>query len=226
MKKFLKWLINFILISILIFCGYNIYIKLKEYKKADIIYEEIKSKKKEDLSNINEDFKGWLEVDNTNIDYPVVQGQDNYFYLYKDIYKNKLGSGSIFMDFRNNFKNDQNTIIYGHNMKNKTMFNNLENFKKEDFFNGNNKIRLYIDGKEYIYKVFSVYYVSPDYNYIIPKFNTNDEYNIFLDAIKDKSLFKTDIDVSSNDRIITLSTCSYESKNTRTVVHGKLIETN
>ncbi len=224
MKKLLKVIINLILVAVIAYCGYNIYIKLKDYKQAEIIYNEIKEKKKEDLSNINEDFRFWLEVDNTNIDYPVVQGSDNSFYLKKDIYKNYLGSGSIFMDSRNNFETDENTIIYGHNMKNKTMFNNLEKFKEEEFFNANNKIRIFDKDKEYVYEVFSAYYVDPNYNYIIPNFSNKEEYNSYLKDIKNKSLFKSNIDVNSNDKIITLSTCSYEKKETRTVVHGKLIK--
>lgn len=224
MKKLLKVIINLILVAVIAYCGYNIYIKLKDYKQAEIIYNEIKEKKKEDLSNINEDFRFWLEVDNTNIDYPVVQGNDNSFYLKKDIYKNYLGSGSIFMDSRNNFETDENTIIYGHNMKNKTMFNNLEKFKEEEFFNANNKIRIFDKDKEYVYEVFSAYYVDPNYNYIIPNFSNKEEYNSYLKDIKNKSLFKSNIYVNSNDKIITLSTCSYEKKDTRTVVHGKLIK--
>lgn len=225
MKKILTCLINLLLISVLVYSGYNIYIKLKDYKDADITYEKLREiNKKDDLSNINEDFRFWIKVDNTNIDYPVLQGSDNTYYLNKDIYKNKLGSGSIFMDYRNDFLSDKNTIIYGHNMKNKTMFSQLENFKDENFFNQNNKIRIITNNKEYIYEVFSSYYVDPSYNYIIPDFNNSDEYNKYLSNIKDKSLNNSSVKISKNDRIITLSTCSYETKNTRTVVHGKLID--
>lgn len=224
MKKIIILIINLLLISILIYCGYNIYIKTKDYKQADITYEKVRKLKKEDLSSINPDFRFWLTVENTNIDYPVLQGSDNYFYLNKDIYKNKLGSGSIFMDYRNNFETDENIIIYGHNMKNKTMFSQLEDFKNEDFFNENNKIRIITNDKEYVYKVFSAYYVDPSYNYIIPKFNTDEEYEKYLNEITNKSLNKSNVNVSSKDKIITLSTCSYETGNTRTVVHGKLID--
>lgn len=224
MKKIIILIINLLLISILIYCGYNIYIKTKDYKQADITYEKVRKLKKEDLSSIDPDFRFWLTVENTNIDYPVLQGSDNKFYLNKDIYKNKLGSGSIFMDYRNNFETDENIIIYGHNMKNKTMFSQLEDFKNEDFFNEDNKIRIITNDKEYVYKVFSAYYVDPSYNYIIPKFNTDEEYEKYLNEITNKSLNKSNVNVSSKDKIITLSTCSYETGNTRTVVHGKLID--
>lgn len=224
MKRFVILIINLLLLSILAYCGYNIYIKVKDYKQADIIYENVRKLKKEDLSNINPDFRFWITIENTNIDYPVLQGSDNNFYLDKDIYKNKLGSGSIFMDYRNTSEDDENTIIYGHNMKNKTMFSQLEDFKDESFFNENNKIRIITNDKEYVYKVFSTYYADPSYNYIIPKFNNHDEYEKYLNEITDKSTNRSNVTVSSKDKIITLSTCSYETNNTRTVVHGKLID--
>lgn len=224
MKRFIILITNLLLLSILAYCGYNVYIKFKDYKQADITYEKVRKLKKEDLSNINPNFRFWITVENTNIDYPVLQGTDNNFYLDKDIYKNKLGSGSIFMDYRNKSENDENTIIYGHNMKNKTMFSQLEDFKDENFFNKNNKIRIITNDKEYVYEVFSAYYVDPSYNYIIPNFNNNKEYEKYLNEITNKSINKSNISVSRKDKIITLSTCSYETNNTRTVVHGKLVD--
>ena len=129
MKKFI---LNIILISILIFSGYNIYLKLDDYKKADELYDELRNinnnvdnnvstnnkNKKPDLTNINSDFRGWIVVEGTNIDYPFVQGKDNNYYLHHDFNKNKSNSASIFMDYRNDYQNDKNTILYGHNMRN------------------------------------------------------------------------------------------------------------
>jgi sortase B len=110
-------------------------------------------------------------------------------------------------------------------MRNKTMFSELEKFKEEDFFYKDNKIWIFRDDEEYVYKVFSTYYTDPSYNYILPKFTDSSQYQIYLNNIITKSIYKSDVDVNSNDKIITLSTCSYELKNTRTVVHGKLIST-
>ncbi|RDY27460.1 SrtB family sortase [Romboutsia weinsteinii] len=226
MKSVIRWIVNIVLIAIIIYCGYNIYLKLTDYKEADKTYtkiQEIKNTGKEDLSTLNPDFRAWIKVDNTNIDYPVVQGKDNNYYLNKDFYSNKLGSGSIFMDYRNDYKNDRNLIIYGHNMKNKTMFAQLEKFKDENFWKENNKIRLVENDKEYIYEVFSAYFVNPDFDYLRNEFNSDEEYKNYLQAIKSKSLFSSDLPVSTDDKIITLSTCSYEFNDARTVIHGKLI---
>ena len=231
MKKFTKTLINLILISIIIFSSYNIYIKLSEYKKADNVYKNIKKinqstdkNKDDELSAINSEYKFWLKVDNTNIDYPVVQSKDNDFYLTHDFNKNPLASGSIFMDYRNNFEKDNSIIVYGHNMKNKTMFAQLTKFKDKNFFNENNLIKVEYKNNTYIYEVFSVY--TADLNnedYLKVDFKDENDYKKYINYIKDKSLYKKDIELNSNDNLITLYTCSYEFENARTIIHGKLI---
>ncbi|CEJ75539.1 peptidase C60B, sortase B,Sortase (surface protein transpeptidase),sortase, SrtB family,Sortase family (plasmid) [[Clostridium] sordellii] len=233
MKKIFKIVINILLILILVYSGFNIYIKLSDYKRASNTYNQLRttyeetdnSQKNQSLYSINNDFKFWLKVDNTNINYPVVQYKNNSFYLNHDFYKNISSSGSIFMDYRDN-KDSQNIILYGHNMKNKTMFNNLIKFKNENFFNENNKIRIIKDNKEYIYEIFSVYTIDGEYNYLTTNFDTSQDFKKYIENIRSKSLFKSNVDVTDSDKIITLSTCSYEFDNARTVVHGKLITTN
>ncbi len=227
MKKNIKLLVNICLIFIFIYNLICIYSKLDGYKKAEKTYDkiqEIQTSNVDDnpLHKMNPDYKFWIEIDNTNINYPVVQGKDNEFYLHNDFNKNISKSGSVFMDYRNTLLSDSNTVIYGHNMKNKTMFSQLENFKEEDFFNENNKIRITLKDKVYIYEVFSVYYTEPSYNYIFLNFKSKDEHNRYIDNVVKKSIYKSNVNVDCNDRIITLSTCSYELKDTRTVVHAKL----
>lgn len=231
MRKFIRTLINLILISILIFSGYKIYTKLSEYKKADNVYTELrdksqKSNKDEELSSINSDYRFWLKVNNTNIDYPVVQGKDNDYYLNHDFNKDYLASGSIFMDYRNDFENDKSIIIYGHHMRNKTMFGELANFKDESFFNENNKIEIEYKGKTYTYEIFSVYIADSSEDFLEINFNNDSEYEDYLDTIVNKSLFKTNTNVTSKDKIITLYTCSYEFNGARTIVNAKLTSIN
>ena len=240
MKKIINILINLILVIILVYSSYNIYLRIKDYKAAKSTYDKIRELKNIDnsesdnsidnltnkLSKVNSDYKFWIKVDNTNIDYPVVQGSDNGFYLSKDFNKNSSRSGSIFIDFRNDINYDKNIIIYGHNMKNKTMFSHLEKFKKEDFFNQSNKIKIFFDNKEYTYEVFSVYYTKSDYNYIVTNFDGDESYKSYLNNISNKSIYNFNNNININDKIITLSTCSYEAKDTRTVIHAKLISIN
>lgn len=185
--------------------------------------QNFKEYKKEDLSKINSDFKFWLSVENTNINYPVVQSKDNSYYLDKDFYKKDSISGTLFMDYRNKSIDDKNIIIYGHNMKNKTMFNNLNKFKDADFFKKNNKIKITLNGKEFLYDVFSAYIVESDYDYLKTNFNNESDYQNYINDITSKSLYKSPIKVNSNDKIVTLSTCTYEFDDARMVIHGRLI---
>lgn len=227
--KILRTIINIVLISIIAVCAYKIYDKSAEYKKADESYAQIRLEKENEnnnnLYNKYEDYRGWIKVDNTNIDYPIVQGKDNSFYLDKDINKNYVSSGSIFMNYLNNGFNDENTVLFGHHMRNKTMFAQLKKYKEKEFFYGNNNIEIEIkDGKTLKYKVFSVYVTDANDNYIKTNFDNKSEYKEFLDKIKNKSIYKSDINVDENDKIITLSTCSYEFNDARMVVHGKLLK--
>lgn len=225
MKKLYRVIINIILILVIIYSGFNIYLKLNKYNQDTKISAQLQKKenKKEDLSKINKDFKFWLSVDNTNINYPVVQSKDNSYYLDKDFYGKKSISGTLFMDYRNKSLDDQNVIVYGHNMKNKTMFNNLNKFKDGDFFKENNRIKITMDEKEFLYEVFSAYIIESDYDYLKTSFNSESDYQKYIDAITSKSLHESNIKVSSNDKIVTLSTCTYEFDDARMVIHGKLV---
>ena len=192
-----------------------------------IVYNLIREEKEEsdNLFEKNIDYRGWIKIDNTNINYPILQGQDNEEYLYKDINNEYIVSGSIFMNYLNNGFDDQNTVLFGHNMKNGTMFANLKKYKEEDFFYNNNDIEIELSNGQYLkYKVFSVYITDINDNYTKTSFEDKDEYKEFLERIKNKSIYKSDISVNENDKIITLSTCSYEFDDARLVVTGKLID--
>ncbi|WP_285894967.1 class B sortase [Clostridioides sp. ES-S-0123-01] len=225
LKKLYRVIINIILILVIIYSGFNICLKLSKYSHDTKVSTQLQKKenKKEDLLKINKDFKFWLSVDNTNINYPVVQSKDNSYYLDKDFYGKKSISGTLFMDYRNKSLDDQNVIVYGHNMKNKTMFNNLNKFKDSDFFKENNQIKITMDGKELLYEVFSAYIVESDYDYLKTSFNSETDYQKYIDAITSKSLHKSNMKVSSKDKIVTLSTCTYEFDDARMVIHGKLV---
>ena len=253
LKKNIRVVVKLILIWMLCFSSSAILIKLTAYKKADNVYENIREMTKattgtppieeteaneenkevdqsivddkyDKLSSINSDYRFWLQVDNTNIDYPVVQSQDNQYYLKHDFNKNYLASGSIFMDYRNKFEEDHSIILYGHDMKNKSMFGEVANFKKEDFFNENNLIRVEYKGMTYIYEVFSAY-VADFYHgdYLKIHFEDEKDKQAYLNYIKDRSLYQKQIELNANDQIMTLYTCSYEFENARTIVHSKLI---
>ena len=105
------------------------------------------------------------------------------------------------------------------------MFAQLEKYKEKEFFQNDNDIKIEVENDKILtYKVFSVYVTDANDNYIKTNFDNKSEYKEFLDKIKNKSIYKSDINVDENDKIITLSTCSYEFNDARMVVHGKLLK--
>ncbi|KJU72110.1 class B sortase [Clostridium baratii] len=225
----MKKIINVVLILAIIFSLYKVISKVVDYKESKNAYEKVREVKNsnnfsEELIKRNEDYKMWIEVPNTNINYPVVQGKDNDFYLNHDFNKKESSSGAIFIDYKNNIDKDKNIVIYGHNMKNKSMFQNLMKFKDEEFWKENKEIILTIDGKRYEYEIFSSYISNAKDIDLISKFKNDDGYLKYIDDIKKKSFFHRDMNIKSNDRIITLSTCSYEKDDARMIIHGKLKE--
>ncbi|MGI6536892.1 MAG: class B sortase [Caldicoprobacterales bacterium] len=176
------------------------------------------------LLEINKDIVGWISVPDTVIDYPVVQAEDNNYYLRRDIYGERARAGTIFMDYR--CKADcsgKHTILYGHHMRNGTMFKDLMKYKNKEFFQNNTLIRFDTLYDEITWEVFSVYITSASFNYIQTSFASDEEYIAFLNTIKEKSMFESSVELSEDDQILTLSTCTYEYDNARFVVHARRV---
>mgnify|MGYP002627390419 CR=1 FL=1 len=129
------------------------------------------------------------------------------------------------MDYRNDINmSDDNTIFYGHNLLNKTSFGSISNiFTKKWFNSSNHYIIVRTPTKKYVYEIFSIYYIDPEVYYLQNNFYSDSEHKAFLDKLKGRSKFKFSATVSTNDKIITLSTCTDDNKG-RKVVHAKLIE--
>ncbi|WP_175073800.1 class B sortase [Terribacillus sp. AE2B 122] len=181
------------------------------------------------LLDINPNIVGWLTIDNTKIDYPILQSSDNNHYLNRNYKEETSKSGSIFMDFRNKSDaQDRQRIIYGHQMKDGSMFGQLDKFLDEDFFSQNKEFQFDTIYESYKVEIFSVYVTTTDFNYIETDFPTDEEYLDFIDVIEEKSKMRTDIQVTEKDNIITLSTCNelQDPEDGRLVLHGKLTKTN
>lgn len=179
-------------------------------------YEEAKAK--------NPDVVGWISVPNTAIEYPVVQTDDNEYYLYYNAEREQSKSGAIFMDYRNtDFENDKHIIIYGHNMRNGTMFHDLNSYKLQDFFDQNSIITLYYNGEMYQYQVFSAQVVLADVNFIRTSFKSNEEFVEYFQSFQDSSKFTSNVEIEPDDQILTLSTCTYEYDDSRFIVQAKRI---
>ncbi len=177
------------------------------------------------LLKINDQIKGWILIENTNIDYPVVLANDNEYYLNHNINKERSKAGSIFMDYRNEGNyNDKNIILYGHNMKDGSMFKGLMGYKNEKYFFDHPLITFSTLYETNQWEVFSAYVTKTDFDYIQTEFPNNEGYENFLKNISCKSLYETNVHVEADDIILTLSTCSYEFPNARFVVHAKKID--
>ena len=174
----------------------------------------------------NNETVGWIQVNGTNINYPIMQHNNNEFYLEHDFYKRKTNIGWIFADYRddlNTFNN--NTIIYGHNLVNRTMFGSLPFLLNKKWFdNPNNQyIKLSTKTTNSIWQIFSVYKISPTTDYLQSVFNSTESYEKFLNMLKNRSIKNFDTSLSFTDKIITLSTCD-DTGTKRVAVHAKLIK--
>lgn len=178
----------------------------------------VNSANEEQLKSINSDYKMWIQIENTNINYPVVQGSDNDYYLKHNFRKESNISGTVFVESANDIDNDKNIILYGHNMRNGTMFNNITNYKEESFFNEDNKINIIMNNTLYEYEVFSVYVKNVSEVNLAIGFASEDEFINYAYNEAEESLYKKDVDFSAGDNLITLVTCSYEFTDARTIV--------
>lgn len=180
----------------------------------------------------NQDFAGWISIANTNIDIPVVKTNDNSYYLKHDFLKNDTKYGCSFVDYRNNLKTlDDNTIIYGHHMRDNMLFAQLENYKSFDGYKNSPVIEFNTLYSKQKWKVFAVFVTNDSrsddngymFNFIVPNFHTRESYASYIDALKERSLYNTGVDVKTDDKILTLSTCDYDFDNARLVVVARMV---
>lgn len=177
------------------------------------------------LHEINRDIVGWIIVDGTTINYPIVQGRDNDTYLNTLFTGEYNPSGAIFMDYRNapDFT-DCNTIIYGHKMKNNTMFQGLSEYKSQDFWEQYPAITIYTPQQEYRCEVFAAYVTSAVSDAYVLNYDNNGDFVQYLKTAISRSQIMTGAVLHSTDRIVTLSTCDYSFNNARMVVHATLCD--
>lgn len=176
----------------------------------------------------NEDVVGWITIEGTQIDYPIVQAEDNYHYLTRNFYHEESRAGSIYMDYRNSVRIDseQNVVLYGHRMRDGSMFENLTKYLDEDFFNEHRKIEFDTLYDSYEAEVFAVYQTLTTFNYIQTHFASRAEFATMLDHIYQTTLYTNDVEVNENDVILTLSTCDYklDENEGRLVLQAKLMK--
>ncbi len=176
------------------------------------------------LLAINSEVVGWIRIEDTNIDYPVVQTSDNEKYLRTTLEGEWNNAGTIFVDSRVEVPFiSENTMIHGHNQRNKAMFHDLTLYMDKEFWESHPYVTILTPEKNYLYQIYSCYQspnVSKTYNC---QFSGKEQYQEYLTYTMSQSIYDTGITVSSSDRIITLSTCNNDWEDTRMVVHAKLI---
>ena len=234
-KKFILYIFIFVCACLCMFSGYKIINYLKNNHENKNIKEKTNSlvKKKDDneykidfkkLKKENPDTIAYLKVNGTNIDYVVVKGTDNKYYLHHNFNRNENISGWIFADYKNKFDgSDKNIVIYGHSTKDGSMFGTLSNVLDEKWQSNedNLKILFVTEAGTFYYNVFSTYIITPEDYYINTKFNDTEEFNQFLNKIYYRSNHNYGTPISSEGQVLTLSSCNI-SGSKRIVLHAIL----
>lgn len=174
------------------------------------------------LSNANSDLIGWIHFENIDISYPIVQTDNNDYYINHTFGKEENNAGAIFLDYRNHASfNDRNTYLYGHNMKNNTMFGLILNYVDKEYYEDNPYFWVYTPEARYKYEIFTVFEEDSSGPAYQISFENDIEFGEFLNLIDKRKYYDTGVQVSSSDNILALSTCT---KDDRFLVFGKKVD--
>lgn len=235
-----------LVIAIVVFAvsAYKLYGIFSEYNKGDKEYQKIQdlvinTEKKDDtkeeafsvdfekLLEMNSDVVGWIRFDEpSEINYPVVQGRDNEEYLKRTFEANTNKLGTLFVDVNNpgDFSG-RNTFIYGHNMKNGSMFAQLLKYKDDSFYKEHPYFYIYTpDGKVRTYEIFSAGAVKDTSDSYIMDYADDAAFQTYIDYIKQQSAYPTSAEVTTASKIVSLSTCTNVRDDERFLVHGVMIK--
>lgn len=248
MKKIIRVILIIFAIGIMGYSGYKLLSIYREYAAGEKLYDDYANRfiidRAEEAAELNEedekksqisidfdalfaenqDIVGWIYSEDTPISYPIVQSSDNDYYLRRMLDGSYNIAGSIFMDYRNSSDlTDSNTIIYGHNMKNDTMFGTLEKYGDQEYYDEHPIIYYMTPEKTYEIQLVTGYVTDAWSNtYTIPQ--TIEEQNELSKEMISKSSFDGDYSFEEGDNLITLSTCAYDFNDARYVVIGRLVE--
>lgn len=172
-----------------------------------------------------EDIRAWIYSPDTVINYPVVQAEDNNFYSHRFLDGTWNSSGTIFMDCMctKDFSG-QNTVVYGHHMNDSSMFATLCNYKSADYYAAHPIMYLSTPSANYRIEIFAGYVTPYDSDTYTISFASDEEFMAYVDKMRSQSNFETDVEVTAEDRLITLTTCIYDYENARYVIQGRLVQ--
>lgn len=213
--------------------------KKEEYEQEEIFEEIIDVAKenaedtKEDVVNmkelykINNDIVGWIKIENTNIDYPIMQTKERpNYYLRRNFYKQYSILGTPYIAENCNIENSDNLIIYGHHIKGNKVFGELENYKTKEYYNNHQNIKFYTMKEKAEYEIIAVFKTVAYTGFQYYKFydaENEREFNTFIQKCKELSFYDTEKTAVYGDKLITLSTCEYSNQNGRLVVIARKI---
>ncbi|MEG0841069.1 MAG: class B sortase [Erysipelotrichaceae bacterium] len=243
-KKIIYRIIFIIAFIVFVFSGYKLFTIYKanweensEKERITSISDIPKNIKKDTkfkvnfkkLKAINNDIVAWIVIPDTDISYPVVQGADNDFYLNHTFEKRENYAGAIFNDYAASPNySDLNTFMYGHNIKHGTMFSDIQKFKDKAFFEAHPYLYLFTPEKKYRCDIMSMYSTDASSDSYINGYTSWDGFSHYVDLIKSKAMYPREVPFQEGDRMITLSTCSYErggvASDARYLLHAKLVE--
>lgn len=179
----------------------------------------------ENLKQINQDTVGWIQVPETNINYPFVQTDNNAYYLTHSFNHSTNIAGWVFLDYRNQLnEKNKNLILYAHGRLDHTMFGTLKNILSSNWLNdtSNHVIKLSTEHENTLWQVFSVYHIPTTSDYLLTNFQDTQSFMEFAQKLLDRSLYNFETTIQETDQILTLSTCY--NQNEKMVLHAKLIK--
>ncbi len=205
--------------------------KKEEYSNRNTLYWKylntpLSSVDFSSLVKENSDTVGWLIVNNTNVNYPVVQTDDNDYYLSHDFNGRRNSAGWVFADFRDDFDNlSRNTVIYAHGRKDKVMFGSLTNTLQKNWYTNLDNQIIQLSTLKYntMWQVFAVYKIEAESYYITTDFSSDESFQEFINTMVSRSIYDFGVDVNKEDKLLTLSTC-YNDNGIRLVVQAKLVK--
>ena len=222
--KCINAIIKILICTLFIYCIYGIWDHWDVNRKIESEkYEIYRPDAEEDLfgalREMNPDVFGWLTIEDTPIDYPLVQAEDNYKYMNRNVKGEYSLAGSIFLDYRNKKDfSDHNSIIYGHHMEQKKMFGGLEDFQENAYFESHKEGRLYYEDKWHKVHFFAFLIVDA-YDQSVYSVGSID-----YDILREKARYFQEISVTGEEHFLTLSTCASDRTNGRYVLIGKIIK--
>lgn len=225
-------------IGVACFSGYHLFTGIYEYRKGSQAYQELYYSQAgdtsgagvednrvnfESLARINPDIVGWLYLPDSSINYPIVQGRDNEYYLEHLFNGTTNHMGCIFVDYRNTPKFvDKNTAMYAHHMRNGSMFADLEKYKNPSYYGTHKTFWMQTPDGDYIIEPFAGVLLSGGDAFMQLMFNSDEDFIEYVWMFLERSTFQSDIEIQPTDQIITMVTCSYDFENGRYALLGKL----